>query len=136
MPIKNLLQLYALCVCLVSMLIIIVGTGLCLNYVINLAIPESMYHSNLVTYESNESYLKSETDGSTGYISEAVLKANRSRLLGASPEQIETERIQKKIDYLKNIRAANLSSFIAVFTWVAMALVFFFFHWRLFRKAK
>lgn len=139
MTIKNLPQLYALFVCSVTMLFLLLGTCICLNHVVDLAIPNYMYHRNLVKYESNYDYLKSVTDdlSSAVYVNESEsLKAKFSALNRLSSDQLTAERIHRRTQYLENTRVNDLSSLISASAWTTIVLAFFLFHWRLFRKAK
>jgi sorbitol-specific phosphotransferase system component IIBC len=121
------------------MLVIIFGSGFCLNYAMDLAIPERMHYAKIAKYESNDAYLKSVTDelvdAASGNESDS-LKVKLSTLTSLSPDQLTAERDRKKTQYLENAKANNLASLISTSMWVVMALFFFCCHWRLFRKAK
>jgi len=58
MVIKNILHIYALLVCLITTIILIISFSFTLNSLTNLAIPELRYAALLRQYDSNETYIQ------------------------------------------------------------------------------
>ena len=130
MNIKNLLHIYALLVCFVTTLILIITFSWSLNALTSLFIPEYKYYSSLRIFDSNESYLQHyEEMGKDQAQRVAFLKQ-------LSPAQLDGKRTVERNQYLEEQKADNVTSLIFTLQWTLVALVFFLLHWRIYKKSK
>lgn len=145
MILKNILQLYALLICAISTIILIIFFGLAFNSVTNLIIPEYKNYSLMSPYESNEVYIKFREKELQQYFApyEAHLHEKRYRevkneitaLKQLLPQELEQKRMSAKKDFLSTEKRKNIQDFIVYFQWVVVAAVFYYIHWRLYKKA-
>lgn len=127
---KNIFQIYTLLVCLISTIILIISIALFLNALTDLLIPQYKHYSYLVRFESNESYLRS---------SESHYGVNKERLTELkhlSASQMDEKRINEKKEYLEEQKGKAIESLISTLQWAFVALVFFFLHWRLYKRSE
>lgn len=121
---QNLKQLYALAVCFVCAIVLIVSTGVGFNSALSYVVPHYMNYSYMANYESNEKYLE-------------FYEYNDKRLAELkklSAEQLKTAREAKRDDFLREKRRGAVHTLVQIVPWVVTALVFFFIHWRLYRR--
>ena len=130
MNLKNLFQIYALLICLVSTIILIISTSFFLNGVTDLLIPQYKHYSSLIRYESNESYI--------GYFenNNGDNKKRLETLQQLTPSQLDEKRSNDKKEFLEEQKGRAIESIITSLQWAFVAMVFFFIHWRLYKRAK
>ncbi len=128
--IKNILQVYALLVCLITVIILIVTLSISLNTITNLLIPEYKYNYNLRQYDSNDDYIQHYKEMGTNHAQTVI------SLQQLPPSQLAEKRTNERARYLKNQRASNIGSLIESFQWILVAMIFFFIHWKLYKKSE
>ncbi len=151
--IKNILQIYALLVCLITVVILIVSFSISLNSVTNLLIPQYKYYSSLRIYDSNEAYIENY-EHSIGFTSSSFQQLSSSSLDDSErqywkdkmqkvlalqqlpPAQLDEKRLAARGQYLENKKVQDITSLIETFQWVLIALIFFFIHWKIYKKSE
>ena len=131
MTLKNILQLYALVICVFTVIILFVISGLSLNSVTNLMMPEYKNYSSLGRYESNETYLNFREES---YNPEARQEVNALKQL--SPQELAEKRLKARKEFLEDNRRSNIEKLITYVEWALVAFIFFSIHWRIYKKAK
>lgn len=145
MKLKNILQLYALLICAISTVILILCFGLSFNSVTNLIIPEYKNYSLMSRYESNEAYIKFRENELQQYfpsygahLHEKPYREveNEIRVLRQlSPHDLGEKRLNAKKEFLDTEKRKNIQDLIVYFQWIIVAVVFYYSHWRLYKKA-
>lgn len=151
--IKNILQLYALLVCLITVVILIVSFSMSLNLVTSLVIPEYKYYSSLRSYDSNEAYIE-DYEHSIGFTSSSLHELPSSSLDDSErqywkdkmqkvialqqlpPNQLDEKRLAARRQYLENKKVQDITSLIYTLQWVLIAMIFFFIHWKIYKKSE
>lgn len=133
MILKNMLQLYTLLICAISVIILLVVSGLSLNSFVNLLLPEYTNYSTLGRYESNEAYIRSR-EQQYNYNREEV-RQEIMALRQLSPQTLTEQRLTARKDFLEDQRRRNIQDLIIYFEWAFVSLLFFYIHWRLYRKS-
>ncbi len=123
---KNLQQIYALLVCLVSMIVLLIQGGNFLDDLTHFLFPSYRNASQLLTFHSNEAYLQHHNFGG---------EAERVEAKKLTPEKLTERRLidQKHFIEVEHFRA--LDSLIKTIQWILVALLFFWVHWRLYKKS-
>ena len=129
MILKNLFQLYTLLVCLICTIILIITTAFFLNGITDLIIPQYTNYSSLIRYDSRESYMN-YLEGKN-MDNKQFLKA-----VGPSPAQIDEKRAFDRQQFLEVRKGSAIQSLINTVEWAFIALIFFFIHWRLYKRSK
>jgi len=124
MFIKNLGQVYSLMVCLVASLILMASTGIMLHQGVKILFPELTTAHTLSKYLSNEAYLRNNE----GW------KERFEELKGLSEHDLNMRRQQEHHEALINSKAASLGNIVETLPWFFVALMFFMFHWSLYRR--
>lgn len=150
MVFKNLLQLYALVVCAVTVVILLIFSGFFLNTLTDLLIPEYKEYAIMGRYASNDAYLKFRKKEAEQYLSgyeggDAYSKFREKRYQDAEseiaalkllpPQQLDEQRESDKREFLEKNKRTNIQYLIFYFQWIIVVAVFFYIHWRLYRKA-
>lgn len=131
MNIKNIFQVYTLLICLISTVILLVCAGIFLSSITNIIIPQYTNYSYMIRFQSNENYLRHAYNvGDYGDLKTA------EKLKDLSPTQLTQKRMDEKTTFLENTRGSSLSTIISVIEWSLVALLFFFIHWRLYKRSK
>ncbi len=130
MNLKNIFQIYTLFVCLICTVILIVTAALFLNSVTNLIIPQYKHYSSLIQYESNENYMR-HVEHSYG-----INKERLAALKQLSATQLDETRASDKRAYLEEQKGYAIEMMIRTLEWALIALIFFFIHWRLYKRSK
>lgn len=127
--IKNLLHLYALLVCFITIIILMITFALSLNFVTDLLIPNYKYSSALRHYKSNEDYIQhyKEMEGQ---------KEKAIALTHLSLSQLDQKRQSDQREYLEDRKMETIASLIITFQWILVALIFFFIHWKIYQRSK
>lgn len=141
MIVKNLLQVYALFVCFISTLILIVGSVILLQSLTDLIFPEFMNYDSLRKYETNESYRQSlekaaiqqKDDWENEY---KVQRESAHKYLQMTPKELEEKRRQERKEFIEGRKHSSLVGIVKNLEWLVVALIFFFLHWRLYKRAK
>lgn len=115
---KNIFQIYALLVCLITTVIMIISLSLMLYSTLEVVIPEYVRYSSLSKYNSND-----EFKSSYAYSPE--------KLKNKSDQEIEQIRVQEKAHEINHIKSQGLESFIKAILWLFVSIPFFFIHWRI-----
>jgi hypothetical protein len=133
---KNLLQVYALFICAVSSIILLVVLGISLNSITNLLIPDYKNYSAIGRYESDEAYIKFHEEGGGNFgLNKDELQKEVGLLKQLPPQELAQKRADAKKDFLENSRRGSIQSLIELFPWIVLVLFFFFVHWRIYKKA-
>ena len=127
--IKNVLHLYALLVCFITVIILMITFSLSLNFVTDLLIPDYKYSSSLRHYQSNETYIQYYKD-MEGQKEKAIALA----LL--SPSQLDQKRLDEQQHYLEDKKMETIASLIVTLQWILVAFIFFFIHWKIYQRSK
>lgn len=131
--IKNILQLYALLVCFITVIILIITCSLSLNYITDLLIPEYKYYSALRHYDSNEDFIEYyERYEQTG-------KQETQKIISLkqlTPSQLDEKRLNERRQYLEGQKVETIASLILTFQWIFIAMIFFFIHWKVYKKSE
>ncbi|MBP6951872.1 MAG: hypothetical protein KBD36_01805 [Alphaproteobacteria bacterium] len=127
--IKNIFQLYTLLICLICTIILIISSSMFLNSLTDLFIPEYKSYSSMVSYESNDNYLRY-------YERDWGIKDERYIALSQlSPDQLDDKRMIAKKAFLAQEKAQAIGALIHCLQWALVALAFFLIHWRLYKKS-
>jgi hypothetical protein len=148
---KNILQVYALVVCAVTTIAMLIFSGLFLDTLTNLIIPEYKYYDVMGRYTSNDAYLKFRKKEAEQYLplsgdggdSYTHFRDKRyqdaahelATLKALPPHQLDEQRENAKHDFLAEIKRTNIQSIIFYFQWLVVIAVFFYLHQRLYKKA-
>ena len=126
MWIKNLGQVYSLAICLVASLVLMFSTGIMLHQGVKVLFPEITSTSSLSKYNSNDAFLRSNEGWK-----------ERFEELKALPEQdLNVRRQAEQAEALTNAKAAMLGNIVETLPWFFVALIFFMFHWSLYRRSE
>ncbi|PCJ25787.1 MAG: hypothetical protein COA94_05880 [Rickettsiales bacterium] len=123
---KNPLQLYSLAVCLIACIVIMITSGLMLNNLTDLTLTKYTYKSHLNNFVTNEKYI-SYKKSSNGKDND--FPAN------LTTEEIQTERLLARDNYIENRQNSAISSLISSFTWFLTGFFFFIIHWRIYKRS-
>ena len=131
MIIKNILNIYALLVCLITIIILIINCSFVLNSLTSLIIPQYKYAAALRQYESNEKFIEYKENSFSTQDSKLALQ-----LKNFSSSQLDQTRIFEKEKFLAEKKAANIVDLIMTMQWILVASLFFYLHWRLYKRSK
>lgn len=124
---KNLIQLYALIICLICTLILMVNIGFLMNASSEIVFMNYVNRNTLYKYDSNESYLKWEQSlKNSGEV---------DKLLSLSSLEVEKLRIAEKENTKKEISYTAIKNIINSSIWLIITFLFFIFHWKLHKKS-
>ena len=139
---KNLLQVYALLVCLINTVFLLIMTCWGLNSITDLAMPEYKNYSRMLRYVSDENYKDYFQDN---YSNQNYYDSNDSRRIHnetrlkefqqLTPEKLTERRINDRNNFLENNRRNAIEGLIRSLQWLLVSLFFFAIHWRLYRRA-
>lgn len=122
---KNLQQVYALFICLISMIVLLIASGNFLDELTRLTLPTYRNAAHLIHFHSNEAYLK--------HISFNKTELAEAKLL--PPEKLKEKRLEARQYFLDVEHYKAIESLIKTIQWAFVALVFFLIHWRLYKKS-
>ena len=122
---KNLQQLYALFICLISMIVLLISSGNFLDELTRLTLPTYRNAVQLIDFHSNEAYLKRLSLNKT--------ELSEAKLLPA--EKLKEKRLEARQYFLDVERYRAIENLIKTIQWAFVALVFFLIHWRLYKKS-
>ncbi len=123
---KNLQQVYALFICLISMIVLLFSAGNFLDDSTRLLFPSYRNASQLLTFQSNEAYLQHHNFGGD---------AERLEAKKLFPEKLTEKRLLDQKHYMEVEHFRTLDSLIKTIQWILVALLFFWLHWRLYKKS-
>lgn len=122
---RDLTQVYALLVCLVMILVILISLALALDNIASYTVPEIKAWNTLKDFESNEFYRRS-------LISYAAGNEKRQQQIDAfSDEELTTKRLADKTQTIQAKKAEGISGLISSLQWLFLSAAFFYAHWRL-----
>lgn len=130
MTFKNIFQIYTLLVCFISIIILIFSIALSLNKLTELIIPQYTYYSSLRHYDSNATYIR-HYEKMWGESSQNFIALEQ-----LSPPQLDEKRAQEKKEFLEDKKSYAFETLIYPLQWAFVAFIFFFIHWRLYKKSK
>ena len=137
MFLKNLLQLYALFICAISVIILLILSGVSLNSITNLLIPEYKNYSSMIRYESNEAYIQFREERADNYgLNKDELKNEVALLKQLPPQDLANKRMDAKRDFLENNKRTSIQDLINYFLWIVVTLSFFAIHWKIYKRTK
>ncbi|AIL13559.1 hypothetical protein IM40_08805 [Candidatus Paracaedimonas acanthamoebae] len=122
---KNLQQVYALFICLICMIVLLISSGNFLDELTRLTLPAYRNAAHLIHFQSNEAYLK--------HLSSNPTERAEAKLLSA--EELKEKRIEARQYFLDVERFKAIESLIKTIQWALVAFVFFLIHWRLYKKS-
>ena len=128
MSFKSALQIYALLACLISSIIILITSGFLLCSITDFVIPKYMNYSQYSRYNTNEDFILLHQDR---YANEDQL----NNLKTLSFEALTEKRLDEKNQFLENIKWKAVESFIKCLEWLLVASVFFYLHWRIYKRS-
>jgi hypothetical protein len=135
MIMKNLLHIYTLLICFVTVIILIITSSLFLNTTTDLLIPEYKYYSSLRHYRSNDEYIQYYEDLS--YENMGKNKNERVELLKQlTSVELDEKRERERKQFLEDQKVSNIMSLISLLQWMFISAIFFFIHWRLYQRTK
>ena len=111
---KNLLQLYALVMCLISSIVMMITLGIMFINVTELMITEYKHKAHLNNFTTNEKYLNYKT-----------------KLEPLDEKELQRKRLLEKDSYIENQRSNAISSLISGATWLFTGFLFCIIHWCL-----
>jgi predicted nucleic acid-binding Zn ribbon protein len=115
---KNLFEVYSLAVCFISVLILIVATGIGIYDLIEISFPKFTISSYIYkTYSSNENYLKENT-----------------KYKNLSEEEVTKRREEKWKEVLENEQRNACQSLIQILIFILISVVAFIIHWIFAKK--
>ena len=123
---KNLQQVYALLICLVSMIVLLIQGGNFLDDSTRFLFPSYRNASHLLTFQSNEAYLRHYNFGSD---------TERLETKNLTPEKLTERRLKDQKHFIEVEHFRALDSLIKTIQWILVALLFFLVHWRLYKKS-
>lgn len=126
--IKNLKQLYALAVCIVCSLVLIICIGFGFTALLSYATPRHMinhsYRSDFDIFESNEKFIESFSYN----------KERTDELKKLPVDKLTAMRLSKREAFLVREKGNAIHSLLRITPWMLTALIFFFIHWHLYRR--
>jgi len=115
---RNIFEVYALAVCFIAVLILIIATGIGIYDLIEISFPEFTITSYLYNeYSSNEKYIQ-----------------NNPRIKNLSEEEITSKRESKWNDVIENERRNGYQSIIQVLIFIIISILVFTVHWLFAKK--
>ncbi len=120
---KNMLEVYALAVCFVTVVCAVVASGIGLYALLSIAKPEfTLPAYQYQRFQTNESFNSSE-----------CAEGNKKKL---TDEEITKKRISGYAIALKNEQRESVQSFVKVAIVLALDAFVFLLHWRLARRSR
>jgi hypothetical protein len=114
---RNLLQIYALLVCLFTIVIVIVSTWWSLYSTFEIVLPQYMHYSDLSKYDDDS------------------FKADNSELVkNKNEEEIVQAKIKAMNKEIKNIKSSGVETLIKSILWLIVAVPFFIIHWNIHKR--
>jgi hypothetical protein len=126
---KNLLQLYALLVCTITSIFLLVVCCFALDSITDLVIPQYKKFSTLAHYKSNERFMRNNQNGFP--YDEKQLK----ELQQLSAEKLTEKRIMEKVDFLEDTKGKAIQELIKSIQWLLVSALFFLIHWKLYKRS-
>lgn len=123
---KNLQQVYALLICLVSTIVLLVCVGNFLDDGTRLLFPSYREGSEFLKFQSNETYLRY-------YNFESSEEKQEVKKLAS--EKLTERRLQDQQHFLKVNHLRALESLIKTILWILVAFIFFCIHWKLYKRS-
>ena len=126
---KNLLQLYALVVCLINSVVLLCLTGWTLNSVMELVIPQYKHYSTMIRYSSDEHFVR-HYESAYSYDDDKLKEFQK-----LTPEKITKNRIAEKANFLDTTRGNAIEELIKALQWLLVSAFFFLTHWNLYKRS-
>ena len=123
--IKNLIQLYCMIICLVSTIATMIITGIMLVNVTDILFTKYKFASELNKFTSNTKYIKHNNHPDS---------ESKKKLQAMTSKEVSVLRLADKDSYIDDKKKAAQSTLIASTTWLIVFLLFFWIHWRLYKK--
>jgi hypothetical protein len=114
---KNIIKIYALSICFVTTVIMIISLFIILSSTLEMFMPEYVKYSDLSKYNSNDEFKFSYS--------------HRDKLKNKSNQEIEQMRIQERAYELNKIKSQGLERLIGAILWLCVSVPFFLIHWRI-----
>lgn len=122
---KNLLQLYSLLICMISVVLMIVVLGLLSFSVGDLVLFQYKYSYELNKFNSNEKYIQHKKQNNKSQV-------NWSKL---SEQEVTNLRLSEKEDYQDQKQSYALYNILDKAGWLIVGFIFFIIHWCLYKKS-
>jgi hypothetical protein len=122
---KNILQAYALLICTITTVIMIISLSMMLLSMLEAIVPEYISHSKLIKYDSNERFKSHYSSLNPEYSS------NYGKLKDKSDKEIEQMRINEREYEISSIKSDGLENIMKAALWLFVSFLFFFVHWRM-----
>lgn len=123
---KNLQQVYALLICLVSMVVLLVSMGNLLDDATRLLFSSYRQGSELLKFQSNEAYLRYYNFENN---------EEKQEVKKLTPEKLTERRPSDQQHFLKADHFRALESLIKTIQWILVAFIFFCIHWKLYKRS-
>ncbi|HJD55251.1 MAG TPA: hypothetical protein LFW21_01055 [Rickettsia endosymbiont of Pyrocoelia pectoralis] len=111
-------------VCCITSIILLITLCLAFNSVLNLSLTEYTNAEQLIQYNTNEQYLKSQSS------------SKQEELKNLSSKELEELRINDKNEYIEVKKARAVSNIMDYSTWIIFSLIFFTVHWMMYKKTQ
>ena len=122
---KNLIAFYAMTVCFLAVIVLMIANVHLLKNALDLCIPEhrnAFYHD----FTSNENFVaRKKKDANT---------AENKEISQWTDQEITTKRLLEKKINQEEYRSFRISVILDDVIWIVMAALFFGVHWRLYKK--
>lgn len=130
---KNLRQFYAIAICFIASLSIMIASALLLMEIINLSFSEQRCAS-LADFASNDRYIEKKKQGTPGPWEGQKNISYNPEMDKWSDEKITEKRLEERRYTLENYRDENIRALTNSLVWIFISGLFFAIHWRLYRK--
>jgi hypothetical protein len=123
---ENLRQLYAMAVCFVAIMIIMIMSGLIINSLTEVVFTEYKHLERISNFESNENYRTYKKLTNTP---EEIAKLDKM------PEQaIRDMRQKERINYINSMKNSAKESIFDRAGWIIISLFFLVIHWKIYTR--
>ncbi|MBS0271029.1 MAG: hypothetical protein JSR85_00075 [Proteobacteria bacterium] len=128
MTIKNLFHAYALLVCFVAAIILLITLALSFGAITDYLFPEIKHASTVRSFESNDKYINAKER-------EANPNDKETPTLRQLPAaQVDQKRTADKANFLQDTKDKAVEELMRYLHWIVIAAGFFFLHWKLYKR--
>ena len=127
---KSLSQIYALSVCFITTIILLISLVCCIDNIIKINFPEHKVYHSLKTFESDKAYLYHLQH-------QAFYDKDRFTVFQNMPaDELRERRIYEKNKEIDSVVKAGYGGLITTLEWMIASFIFFTGHWILYRKKR
>ena len=128
--VKNIKQFYALVICLITIIIVLVSLVCLTNSFISIRFPEYRVQGSLKVFESDSDYYYSLQNEFLNN------KSTLKNLENMSIQDLRKKRLFERNRQINDVIHEGYSSFITSLQWLVFSTLFFIFHWIIFKKTE